>query len=339
MKKNFLLGILFILAGGFTFGLYFVLFSSNLKQDVKIVVNPDTNVDSLYTRLKPYMDFPAGFKIAAHIKRFQKPVPGLYRLPKNLSNNDLINILRSGRQEEIKVTFNNIIDLEHLAGRLAQYLAPDSLAFLKAMKNPENIKKYGFNEQTALLMYIPNTYRFYYNTSPEAFMQRMYKEYRKFWNQNRLAQAEEIGLSPIEAGILASIVQKETTRKEEMPRIAGVYLNRLKKGMLLQADPTVVFAYKRQSGDTATIKRVLNIHIETDDPYNTYKYPGLPPGPITMPDIQAIDAVLRAENHNYYYFVADPQRPGYHLFSRTLSEHNQKARNYRQYLNKLKVYK
>ncbi len=339
MKKNIFWILLFIIAGGFTSGLYFVLFSSNLKQDVKLVIEPGTNVDSVYNRLKPYMVFPEGFKMAARLKRFRKPVPGLYSLSKDMSNNDLINMLRSGRQDEIKVTFNNIPDLEHLAGRLAKYLAPDSVAFLQAMQNPGNLKKYGFNRQTALLMYIPNTYRFYYNTSPEAFMQRMYKEYKKFWNQNRLTRAEEIGLSPIEVGILASIVQKETTRKEEMPRIAGVYLNRLKKGMLLQADPTVVFAYKRKTGDTTTIKRVLNKHIETDDPYNTYKYPGLPPGPITMPDIQAVDAVLNAEKHHYYYFVADPQRPGYHLFSRTLSEHNQKARKYRQYLNKLKVYK
>ncbi len=338
MKKNLFFTILFLLLLTITGGLYYVLFSPNVQQDFQVKVEPKTDLNKLYRTIAPHLIFPKGFLLASKLKRFHKPVPGIYKIKKDMSNNALVNMFRSGRQVEIKVTFNNIADIPHLAGVFSRYLSPDSLDFLQAMLAEENLKQYGFNKETALLMYIPNTYRFYYHTSPEKVMQRMYSEYRRFWNEKRLAEARKLGLTPIQVGILASIIQKETTHAEELPVIAGVYLNRLKKGMLLQADPTVVYAYKRATGDTTIIKRVLLKHIAVDSPYNTYKYKGLPPGPIAMPDIQSIEAVLHARKHNFMYFVADPRRPGYHSFSHTLSEHNRKASQYRKFLNNQKIF-
>jgi UPF0755 protein len=194
--------------------------------------------------------------------------------------------------------------------------------------------KYGFNEQTIMTMFIPNTYEFYWNTSADEFFERMADEYKKFWTDERKQKAKNIGLSQSEVSILASIVELETQKKDERPTVAGVYINRLKKKMLLQADPTVVFAL----GDF-TINRVLKIHLETDSPYNTYKYSGLPPGPIYLPSISSIDAVLNFENHDYIYFCAKEDFSGYHNFAKTLAQHNENARKFQQALNKRKIWK
>jgi len=184
-------------------------------------------------------------------------------------------------------------------------------------------------------MYIPNSYNFFWNTSAEKFNQRMFEEYTKFWQKNnRVEKANKIGLSKIEVMILASIVYEESKGNIELPKIAGVYLNRLKSNWKLQADPTVKFAaYQQDEYKNTVIRRVLNKHLKIDSPYNTYKYSGLPPGIISMPSVQAIDAVLNSEKHNYYFFAADPSNPGYHSFARTLSEHKRNARKFHKYLN------
>jgi len=318
---------------------YYMIFGPNVKVDKAVVeIPPGTGLNELTATLKPYLHHTVGFRLTARLKKFTKPRPGRYLLRKDMSNNELINMLRSGRQLPVDLTFNNIPTLEALAGKVSQVLAPDSLALLKSMKDREFLKKHGFTPETALLMYVPNTYRFHYFTSPEAFRERMWKEYQKFWNDERRQKAEQLGLTPVEVGILASIVQKETNLPDEKGRIARVYLNRLRKGMLLQADPTVVYAYRQATGDTTVIKRVLKKHLQTDNPYNTYKYKGLPPGPITMPDISTIDAVLNAPRHDYLYFSADPNRPGHHLFARTLREHLNNARSYHRHLNERKIF-
>ena len=331
------LGIILIIF----FVLNSVLFIPNVKlekEKVYIDVPKNIDIDSLTKILKPYIKSTATFKLAAKIKRFKKPHSGRYEIKNLMNNNNLINLLRIGQKIEVKVTFNNKNSIDELAGAISQYIEPDSLSLLKAMTDRNFIQQKGFTPDNMLLMYIPDTYRLYYNTSPEQFREKMWRAYQKFWNENRRQKAKELGLTPIQVGILASIIQKETTKQSELPRIAGVYLNRLKKGMLLQADPTVIYAYRQKYGKDLIIKRVLNKHKAVDSPYNTYKYAGLPPGPICMPDKQSIDAVLNTEKHQYYYFVADFSKPGYHIFSKTLREHNQKAGQYHRSLNKRGIY-
>lgn len=328
-----------ILAGFFV--LNSILFIPNVKlqkDKIYIDVPEKIDVDSLTKILSPYIKSQATFKLASKIKRFTKPHPGRYAIKNMMNNNNLINLLRIGQKLEVKVTFNNKNSIPELAGAVSHLIAPDSLALLKAMSDRNFIKEKGFTPDNVLLMYIPNTYRLYYNTTPEQFRAKMWRAYGQFWNAKRRSKAQKIGLTPIEVGILASIIQKESTKASELPRIAGVYLNRLKKGMLLQADPTVVYAYRQQYGKDLVIKRVLNKHKAVDSPYNTYKYAGLPPGPICMPDIQSIKAVLNPEKHQYYYFVADFNKPGYHLFSKTLSEHNLRAGQYHNQLNRQGIY-
>ncbi len=337
MKK--LLVVFLFLIGIAGLFVYYLLFIPNVKREGIITIEKEIQIDSLASELRPYLKSGRTFLITAKIKRFHSARPGKFLIKKDLSNNDLINLLRSGQQVEINVTFNNIRSLGDLAGKISKKIIADSVSLLRAFSDRDFLEKNGFTQETALLMYIPNTYRFYYTTDAKGFRSRMLKEYKKFWNPDRMKAAKELGLSPVEVGILASIVKKESVKSSEKPTIAGVYLNRLRKGMKLEADPTAVFAYKLVTGDTTTIRRVLNKHISIDNPYNTYQYAGLPPGPIAMPDPEDIDAVLHAEEHDYLFFSADPKRPGYHLFSKTFSEHLKKAQAYRSHLNKRRVFK
>ena len=202
------------------------------------------------------------------------------------------------------------------------------------MTDSEFLSKKGFNKATALGMYLPNSYELFWNTTPKVFVERMHKEYNRFWNTDRLAKAKALNYSPDQVMALASIVYEESKQKTEQPRVAGVYINRLKRGIPLQADPTIKFAaYQLPQYKNTVIRRVLNIHKDIDSPYNTYKNAGLPPGLITMPDLSAIDAVLNYEKHQYIYFAADPKRIGFHRFAKTLSQHNINARNYHRYLD------
>ena len=258
-----------------------------------------------------------------------------------MNNNEIINTLRA-RSLPVKVTFNNVERIEDLAGRLAQQVEADSLTLLKQMLDPEFLAVNGFTPETALGMYIPIPISSIGMLVQAALQKRLYKQYEYFWTPRRRNSVHKRGLTLDEAMILASIVQKESQKADEQPLIAQVYINRLNKGMRLQADPTVVFALKKAQNDfSMVIRRVLNKDLKINSPYNTYKIKGLPPGPICMPDISAIDAVIFPEPvpHNYLYFVADPERPGYHSFSKSLREHNRKARSYYRYLNKKKLYR
>ena len=259
---------------------------------------------------------------------------GHYIIKNGMNNNQLLNMLRSGSQTPVKFTFNNIRTIEQLATRIDEQLEIDSLSFLNAVKENTTLKEIGFNNNNYAALFIPNTYELYWNIDAEEFVEKMINEYNRFWNEDRLNKAKSLNITPIDVTILASIVNKETSKTSEMPRIAGVYLNRLKRNWLLQADPTLVFAL----GDFE-IKRVLDIHKEIDSPYNTYKYVGLPPGPICIPSIAAIDAVLNAEKHKYFYFCAKDDMSGYHVFARNIREHNINAEKYRRALNKKKIWK
>lgn len=275
------------------------------------------------------------FKWLAEKKNYPNHVyPGRYRLDSLMNNNDLIDKLRSGFQDPVKVVFNSIRTREQLAGKISKQIEPDSLTLIKLLYNDSLIIEYGLIQETFTCIFLPNTYEFWWNTSAEKFIDRMYREYQRFWNDERTMKAAILNLTPKEVTTLASIVDEETYYSKEMPRVAGVYINRLRRRMYLQADPTLKFAL----GDFS-IKRVLNVHKQIDSPYNTYKRYGLPPGPISIPSISAIDAVLNYESHSYLYFCAKPDFSGYHNFAKTLSQHNINARNYQRALNKERIWR
>ncbi|APU67168.1 endolytic transglycosylase MltG [Christiangramia flava] len=318
----------------FSYYIYNSIFSANtdFKESTHAVYIPTgAGFSTVSDSLKPYLKDLESFQIVAQKKGYATNVrPGRYLIRKGMNNNELVNALRSGNQP-VSVVFNNQERLENLAGRIAEQIEADSLSLLKAFQDEEFLKNASFDRESALGMYVPNKYELYWNTSAEEFRDRMQKEYNRFWNQERLQKAEKIGLKPSEVIALASIVQKETAKVEERPRVAGVYMNRINRGMKLDADPTVIYSIKRQQQDFDTvIKRVLYKDLEIDSPYNTYKYAGVPPGPIFMPDISSIDAVLNYEKHDFIYFVADVENFGYHKFAKTHAQH---IRNKQQYVN------
>ena len=278
---------------------------------------------------------PKSFNWVAKKKDYPDNIrPGRYVIGNGLSNNRLVNMLRGGLQTPINVTFNNLRDVDQLAGRVAKQIEADSTSIADLLHNQEYIGQLGFNDRTIPALFLPDTYEFYWNTDAEGFVYRMFQEYNKFWNEERRQKATDKGLSPIQVSTLASIVNKETNMSDEMPRVAGVYLNRLKNNWLLQADPTLIFALNDYS-----IRRVLEYHKQIESPYNTYKYAGLPPGPICIPSITAVKAVLNAEDHHYFYFCAKEDFSGYHNFAKTLSEHNRNAAKYQQALNQRGIMK
>lgn len=275
------------------------------------------------------------FEWVAERKNLQNRVKaGKFAVSPDMSNDALINRLRAGEQVPVDVTFNNIRTKESLAGRISEALEVDSTQLVRLLNDTNFLKRFGKKPETALSLFIPNTYQFFWNTDAEKFVDRMKKEYDIFWNSERRAKAENIGLTPDEVVVLASIVQEESNKNDEKARIAGVYMNRIKSDWPLQADPTLKFAL-----DDFTIRRVLDEHKEIDSPYNTYKNLGLPPGPICIPDIASVDAVLDYELHGYYYFCAKDDLSGYHVFSATLTQHNINAKKYHNALNRLKIYR
>jgi UPF0755 protein len=248
-----------------------------------------------------------------------------------MSNLEIIDLLRSGRQSEINLVFNTTRHFERLAGVLSKQIEADSVSLLTAFRDTSLMNEFGFESRFWPGMFIPNTYRFKWNTSPKEFLNRMNQEFNAFWNEDRKGLLNVIGLDKYQVITLAAIVQEETVKADEMPRVAGVYMNRLKKGIKLQADPTVIYA----NGDYS-IRRVLNRHLTVKSPYNTYLYAGLPPGPIRIPSIQSIDACLNYEKHDYLYFCAKDDFSGYHAFARTYGEHLFNARKYQRAISRVK---
>ena len=264
------------------------------------------------------------FSFVAKLMDYDKSVkPGRYLLKSNMTNVEAIRMLRSGLQQPINLTFNNIRLREEIAPKLVKNINVTEDEFNAALDAFVNSGKSEFNDETIISMFIPNTYEVYYSTSAGQLIDRMYNEYKKFWNEERKEKAKVLNLTPLEVSTLASIVQAESIKSEEGPIIAGLYINRMRNGIPLQADPTLVFAAK-----DFTLIRVLNEHKEIDSPYNTYKYRGLPPGPINMPHINSIDAVLNYEKHNYLYMCAKEDFSGHHNFAATLAEHSRNAKKY-----------
>lgn len=331
----FILLVFALIIGGYY---YFVLRPNIVVKDDGIVyIQPGDSFETVLLMLqsKGYVKNKYTLRSVARLKKYPSAIKsGRFRLRNGMNNNELVNILRSGKQEPIQFTFNNIRTLEDFAGTLARQLSLDSLCFLQLARDYGYVKKWGFTPENFIGMFIPNTYQIYWNTPIEELMKRMNMEYHKFWNEERLSKARKEGLSPMDVMIIASIVEEETNKTDEYPIIAGVYINRLKKGWKLEACPTLKFAL----GDF-TLKRVLEKHMETDSPYNTYKNIGLPPGPVRMPSIRVIDATLNYQHHDYMFFCAKSDFSGSHYFSRTLREHNRHAAEYHRALNRMKIYK
>lgn len=336
MLKKILISVVLLLSF-VAYGGYWLLKKTNLVLEEKIEIFVPTGADfnNILNQIEPYLKSKTSFEIASKLKGYSNRVKaGRYILEPCMNNTQIISVLRSGNKS-VKVQFNNQERLETLAHRISQQIEADSTSLMKAFTDTLFLKQNGFSPEQALSMYIPNTYDIYWNTSAAEFRDRMLKEYHRFWNEDKIQKAENQGLNPIQVMILASIIQKETVNNSEKPTIAGVYLNRLKKGMLLQADPTVIFAIKNKTKHYDTIiKRVLYKDLDIDSPYNTYRNAGLPPAPITMPDISSIEAVLAPEQHNYLYFVADPLHFGYHKFASNLSQHNKNRDLYIQWIKK-----
>ena len=334
-----LLGL--VIAGGISYLIYSALFSPNTsfeEEQVFVYIPTGSDFTQVRTIVSPYLKDIGNFEAVAKRKKYTQNVKaGRYPIAKGMNNNEIVNSLRSDNRP-IMVSFNNQEQLEDLAGRIGSQIEADSINLLEVFKDSTFLAENGFDQHTSIAPYLPNTYEFFWNTSALDFRERMIDEYHRFWTSERKSKAAAKDLVPSQVISLASIVQKETAKVEERPRVAGVYLNRLKRNMRLQADPTVIYAIKRESGNFDTvIKRVLYRDLELDSPYNTYKYAGIPPGPITMPDISSIEAVLNAEDHNYLFFVANVQNFGYHLFAETLGQHNRNKEQYVRWLNEQNV--
>jgi UPF0755 protein len=319
-----------------------VVFDSNVrlvsgKPFVYVYIRTGTSYDDVLQQLAQdgVINDSLTFDWVAQLMKYPEKVkPGKYKIVQGWSNKKLISVLRSGAQEEVNVILRAYTDIYTTAGILGRQLEADSADIINLLQNDSVQQQVGFDEANLPGFIIPDTYSFFWNTSAEKVVERMTKEYRKFWNRDRLDKAAALQLTPWQVSTLASIVAKETIKKDEMPVVAGVYLNRLKKGMLLQADPTVIFAAK----DTS-VRRVTQALLAIDSPYNTYKYKGLTPGPICIPPVGAIDAVLHFMPHNYIYFCAKEDFSGYHNFAETIDQHLINARKYQRELNKRKIFR
>jgi len=312
--------------------LYKTVFEANVwlngKPEVSVIIPRNTEYNEILQIL--YKDgiiiHRENFEWLARRKNLaQYAKPGHYLILDGMNNNTLINMFLSGNQSPVKVTFNNIRTFEELAGKLSRQIESDSLQLLRCFKDTFNCRYYGFTPEAYKCMFIPNTYEVYFTITPEELTERMFAEFNAFYDSTRREKLKTTGLTLTEAVTLASIVEKETVKREEKAKIAGVYLNRIKRNWLLQADPTVVYALGNFS-----LKRVLNEHKKFESPYNTYLYAGLPPGPICFPETESIEAVLNFEKHDYLFFCARADFSGYHDFSRSYSQHIQNAKRYQQ---------
>lgn len=289
--------------------------------------------DSL--RTGEFLRDPVSFGLLAKLLRYNQHIkPGRYLLKPDMSNLSAIRYLRSGDQLPVDITFNNIRLKKDLAEKITANLEITQAEFLKVLNDSATAGKYGFDLENFMAMFIPNTYEVYWNIGVEGLFDRMHREYSKFWHEEKKQKAAAIGLSPVEVSVLASIVYAESSKSEEIPKIAGLYMNRLKRNIALQADPTLIFA-----AQDFTIQRVLNKHKEIESPYNTYKYTGLPPGPINLPPIIALEGVLNYEQHHYIYMCAREDFSGYHNFATNLNDHLNNARRYQRALNKAKLFR
>lgn len=305
------------------FGYKLVLKSNFTGDSVEFFVNDETHLSDIIHLLDSSLIDPITFKTWSDFQSLEDHLkPGRYIFEEGMSNRVMVNRLKGGLQSPARLQFHHVNDFAELAGKLAEDLKDDSTAFYRALTNDSLWEAKGVPNEMRLAYIVPNTYEVYWTSSPEDVVNRLLVEYEKFWSSSRRSKAEDLGLSPNEVCVLASIVQKETYMADEMPTVAGLYLNRLNKGIKLQSDPTVKYAWEKAHPGIEPVKRVLFVMLELDDPYNTYVYEGLPPGPLTISESRSIDAVLNPDEHDYIFMCADPDKPGYHAFARTVREHS-----------------
>jgi UPF0755 protein len=323
-KRLILFLLISVLGISFSFYAFQVVYTPN------ILVEKDNRLLLVQKELHEgnYVQDLVSFSFLAKLTGYDDQIkPGRYILRKNMTNLEALRVLRSGKQDPVKITFNNVRLIGDLAEKITRNLGMTPDEFEAALINFAMTNKEGFNKDNILAMFIPNTYEVYFNISPDALVKRMNAEYEKFWTEERKQRAKNVGLTRLEVSTLAAIVQAETVKPDEAPKIAGLYLNRLRKGIALQADPTLVYAV----GDFS-LKRVLNEHKQIDSPWNTYMYPGLPPGPINLPEINSLDAVLEFFPSDYYYMCAKEDFSGYHNFTNSYEEHMSNAIRYQRAL-------
>lgn len=328
------LAVVFLVLATFVYFKYFTSNTNFDKEEMYVEVPTGSTYQDVERILAPLVKNMGSFDFIANRRSYPENVkPGRFLLKKGMSAFQLVAAMR--RNVPVKLAFNNQERLEDLCERLSSQIEPDTTKLLATFYDSKFLKDNGFNKETVFAMFLPNTYEVYWNISAEKFRGRMLDEYNRFWTKERLAKAEALNLTPVQVITIASIVHKESVKKSERPTIAGVYLNRYEQGIALQADPTVIYAKKLQDHDfNQVIKRVVHDYLFINSPYNTYQNIGLPPGPIAMPDVDAIDAVLNPEKHNYIYFCASVEKFGYHAFAATYEEHQKNAKKYADWLNK-----
>jgi len=328
--------IIFVALAGTGWVYYLRYFGANVNgKQQYLYIHTGETYEQVYDtiREKGIVNDTTTFNWAAYNMKYVNRVkPGKYRLHEGMSNRTLIRMLELNEQEAVTLSFHNLRLKEQFAGFVGKRLEPDSAAIIHLLDSAEYIKQYGFTTDDVYTMFLPNTYQLYWNTSPDKFFQRMYANYQKFWTPERKQQAADINLSPIQVSILASIVDAEALHDDEMPTIAGLYLNRLQKGIKLESDPTVIYAV----GDF-TIRRVLNKYLTINSPYNTYLHTGLPPGPVMMPSVNAVNSVLNYKKSDYLFMCAKPDFSGYHNFATNAADHEVNAAKFREWLNQRNI--
>lgn len=325
-KLKYILILLFATA------LYSCNDGENVKKAGKLYIPTNATFKQLVDSISPMLENSSSFESYAKRKDMdERFYSGRYTLAKGMTNKAIVEMIQMGKQDEIAIRIGNYASITELAGKMGSILEADSVALLDAMMNAS----FNNNLDTAQLLhfYIPNTYNFHWNTSGKGFVEKMYKEYQKFWNNERIQLANTAQMTPVAVTTLASIVQLESPKADEQKKVAALYLNRLSIGMKLDADPTIVFIKKMQNGFKEKVSRVYYKDLNIESPYNTYRNKGLPPSPICMPNPSAIDAVLQPDQHDYIYFVADTAKPGYHIFAKSLAEHERNAKAYRTWAN------
>lgn len=336
MQKSKIIKVIIGLFVVAVLAVFFLFFTNNTqleKEEFFVEIPTGSGYDDAKKILSPYVKNMSSFEIMAKLRSYTDNVkPGRFLLKKGMNTFQIVGAMR--RNVPVDLAFNNQERLENLCERLSSQIEPDTTKLLAAFRDTAFLQKNGFSKETVFSMFLPNTYQVYWNISAEKFRDKMLEEYNKFWNKERIAKATALNLTPVQVTTLASIVQKESAKKSERPTVAGVYLNRLAKEMPLQADPTVIYALKLRDNDfDQVIKRVLYNDLFIASPYNTYQNTGLPPGPIAMPDVDAIDAVLNAEKHDYIYFCASVEKFGYHVFAASYEDHQVNAKKYADWLN------
>lgn len=339
-KKFIIAFIVLVVLGLSATGIFYYLrfFGPNVTDEQEyLYIKTGSDFNAVYNTIKEQHIVKDTFAFASTAQNMDYPAkvkPGKYKLTKGMGNRAFINMLKAGNQEAVKLTIRNIRLKNQFAAFVSKQLEPDSTALISLLDSAKYVEKFGLNTDNVYVMFLPNTYEFYWNISADKFLDKMYGYYNEFWTPERKAKAQALNLTPAQVSILASIVDWEAMYDDEMPAIAGLYLNRLRMGKKLQADPTVIFA----TGDF-TIKRVLNRHLVTNSPYNTYLHEGLPPGPVMMPSVNAIKAVLDPLKSDYIYMCAKEDFSGYHNFAVTEAEHLKNARRFQQALNERNIKK